>query len=210
MKKILGLTIAALLVMALVGGGTWAYFSDVETSTGNVFTAGTLDLTPDEATIYVITYGVLDDVAPGWSSGGADSWTLTNSGTIDGDLTITIGAIDNQGNSNEEPEGDATGDLGGALDVVFWADLDDDAAITGGIWSDTNTNGYMDAGEGEKMYEGTLDAMPATYPASGKIALVGSGTIDVYFDASIDTGVGNSIMSDSSTFDITFNLDQTP
>jgi len=49
MKKILGLTIVALLVMRLVGGGTWAYFSDVEASTGNVFTAGTLDLKTDDA-----------------------------------------------------------------------------------------------------------------------------------------------------------------
>ncbi|NLE08228.1 MAG: hypothetical protein GX631_03110, partial [Dehalococcoidales bacterium] len=44
MKKILGLSVAALMVMGLVGGGTWAYFSDTEESTGNIFTAGTLDL----------------------------------------------------------------------------------------------------------------------------------------------------------------------
>ncbi len=44
MKKILGLGVVALLVMALVGGGTWAYFSDVETSSNNVLLAGTLDL----------------------------------------------------------------------------------------------------------------------------------------------------------------------
>jgi len=44
MKKILGLTVAAFLVIGLVGGGTWAYFSDTEESTGNVFSAGTLDL----------------------------------------------------------------------------------------------------------------------------------------------------------------------
>ena len=44
MKKILGLTIAALLVMGLVGGGTWAYFSDTETISDNQFLAGTLDL----------------------------------------------------------------------------------------------------------------------------------------------------------------------
>ena len=44
MKKILGLTVAALLVIGLVGGGTWAYFSDTEESTGNLFSAGTLDL----------------------------------------------------------------------------------------------------------------------------------------------------------------------
>ena len=30
MKKILGLTVAALMVMGLIGGGTWAYFTDPE------------------------------------------------------------------------------------------------------------------------------------------------------------------------------------
>jgi spore coat-associated protein N len=44
MKKIIGLGIVALLVIGLVGGGTWAYFSDYETSTGNSLVAGTLDL----------------------------------------------------------------------------------------------------------------------------------------------------------------------
>jgi len=90
-----------------------------------------------------------------------------------------------------------------------WADLNSDGLIDGGVWSDTNTNGYMDIGEGEKMYEGDLDSMTATYPASGKIDLDGSGSIDVYFDASVATTVLNGIMGDSSTFDITFQLDQT-
>lgn len=44
MKKILGLGVVALLVMALVAGGTWAYFSDYEVSADNVLTAGTLDI----------------------------------------------------------------------------------------------------------------------------------------------------------------------
>ena len=44
MKKIIGLTVAALLVMGLIGGGTWAYFTDTETSSGNVLVSGTLDL----------------------------------------------------------------------------------------------------------------------------------------------------------------------
>lgn len=35
------------LVAAAVGGATWAYFSDTETSTGNTFTAGKLDLKVD-------------------------------------------------------------------------------------------------------------------------------------------------------------------
>jgi predicted ribosomally synthesized peptide with SipW-like signal peptide len=44
MKKIIGLTIAALLIIGIVGAGTFAYFSDTETSANNTFTAGTLNL----------------------------------------------------------------------------------------------------------------------------------------------------------------------
>ena len=67
MKKILGLTIAALLVMALVGGGTWAYFSDVETTSDSILTAGILDLGTimgenDTGTVDLFTQGAM---APG-------------------------------------------------------------------------------------------------------------------------------------------------
>jgi len=44
MKKILGLIIASLLIIAICTVGTWAYFSDTETSTGNSLSTGTLDL----------------------------------------------------------------------------------------------------------------------------------------------------------------------
>ena len=44
MRKILGLTLAAMLVLALAGIGTWAFFSDVETSTGNA--SATVKLNP--------------------------------------------------------------------------------------------------------------------------------------------------------------------
>ena len=44
MKKILGLTIGILVVIAMVAAGTYAFFNDTQASTGNMFTAGTLDL----------------------------------------------------------------------------------------------------------------------------------------------------------------------
>ena len=51
MKKgnvtILASILATMLVAMAVGAGTMAYFSDTETSTGNIFTAGTLDLKLD-------------------------------------------------------------------------------------------------------------------------------------------------------------------
>jgi len=44
MKRIIGLTIAFMLSLGMSGIGTCAYFSDVETSTGNQLAAGTPDL----------------------------------------------------------------------------------------------------------------------------------------------------------------------
>ena len=51
-KKILiSLSIIALAAVIVIGG-TIAYFSDTETSTGNTFTAGAIDLTIDNTSYY--------------------------------------------------------------------------------------------------------------------------------------------------------------
>ena len=87
MKKILGLTVAALLVIGLVGGGTWAYFSDTEESTGNVFSSGTLDLGlansggTDPTGSVTATFGAAD-LAPG-SAAGSGTLYVNNEGSID-------------------------------------------------------------------------------------------------------------------------------
>ena len=62
MKKIIGLSIVAVLIIGMVGGGTWALFTDEETSTGNSFTAGTVELTLGEGGSIPFTVG---NMAPG-------------------------------------------------------------------------------------------------------------------------------------------------
>jgi len=52
MKKILGSVGVLALVGALVLGATGAFFSDTETSTGNTFTAGAIDLGVDNTSYY--------------------------------------------------------------------------------------------------------------------------------------------------------------
>lgn len=65
MKKIIGLTIAVVLIIGLVAGGTWAYFTDTEESVGNVFTSGTIDIAISNQNPWTETYtGVLTDVKP--------------------------------------------------------------------------------------------------------------------------------------------------
>lgn len=75
-KKKLGMGIATgVLAVGMIGGGTFAYFNDVETST-NQFAAGTLDLTLNPETIIDI-----DNIKPGdWMN---RTFKLENTGSLD-------------------------------------------------------------------------------------------------------------------------------
>jgi|LSQX01.1.fsa_nt_gb spore coat-associated protein N len=87
MKKIMGLAISATLLIALVVGGTWAYFQDTETSTGNTIQAGTLDLGLSDETGKTPTGGLTTGVVStptNWAPGDTATISvfLYNSGTI--------------------------------------------------------------------------------------------------------------------------------
>ena len=174
MKKILGLTVAALLVMGLVGGGTWAYFSDVETSTGNTFTAGTLNLKVSDAAPLTEHFEVTNTV-PGAS--GSKDWLLKNDGSIAGSLDITFSSIVDAENGVNEPEAadpdeDGTeaspgtdGELAEVLALVIYIDENNDDTYTEGT-ATLIYNGFVKPGlEGEQL---SNYAMAANY-GSGEI-----------------------------------------
>jgi spore coat-associated protein N len=76
LKKKLGLGVAsAALGLSLVGGGTYAYFSDTEV-TNNTFAAGTLDLSVDPTTIINAT-----NIKP--KDRMSRTFKLKNTGTLD-------------------------------------------------------------------------------------------------------------------------------
>ena len=82
MKKIIGLTIAFLLAVFMLGVGTYAMFNDTETSTGNKLAAGTLDLKSDDAdgvsqTLYTTNLAP-DEIV------GLFTIVLKNSGSVEG------------------------------------------------------------------------------------------------------------------------------
>jgi predicted ribosomally synthesized peptide with SipW-like signal peptide len=106
MLKILGLGAALIIIIATVSVGTYAYFNDVETSTGNVISAGTLNLIPAQVGNYTLNgssgsmsaspsalgdgvdgHITWSNVSPGQS--GTTTFTLYNSGTVDGTLALT-------------------------------------------------------------------------------------------------------------------------
>ena len=78
MKKILGLTIAIVLVIGLVAGGTWALFSDTETSGQNVFEAGTIDIAIDGQNPWTGSF-TIDDMKP--CETGYITFVIQNVGT---------------------------------------------------------------------------------------------------------------------------------
>jgi predicted ribosomally synthesized peptide with SipW-like signal peptide len=191
MKKILGLIVVALLVMGLVGGGTYAYFSDPETSTGNSFTAGTLDLSVDTANPWTGAQFTVSDVKPG--DYDVATMTLTNEGNIGGTLTVDLkNLLDSAGTTPEPEPTPDNGELSANMDIALWVDA--------------NGDGVQDTGE-TLLYFGKLNAEVGPYTVG---ALDGGATTYVSLSYSIGSDVGNDIQGDISTFDIEFNLVQTP
>jgi predicted ribosomally synthesized peptide with SipW-like signal peptide len=124
---ILSVAVVFVLVLAFGAIGVNAWFVDQETSKGNVFEAGTLDLKVDgkddpEVVHYELGPLKPDDttIGPGAWATGALYWTIKNDGNIPGILTAKITNVVNYENGQNEPEalvdptaGDLQGELGG-------------------------------------------------------------------------------------------------
>ncbi len=127
LKKLAGLTIAALLVLGVTAGASWSYFRDTETSAGNTITAGTLDLvvtdsgsyTNGPAWLYSVTAGgngINGDVVFGVMAPdqyGTIKWVLSNTGSTAGTLTVSLSGTFTDGPAARVPESlyDGTGSL---------------------------------------------------------------------------------------------------
>ena len=229
MKKIIGLTLSALIVLAMAAIGTISYFNDTETSTGNSITAGTLNLTADETPTssgnWVLTagadganeYGTLTLLKPGDS--GTITWTLTNTGNLAGTMTITS-TVTPAENSSNEPETVAIASNGGTnlgLGDLFGVKL--------------TRNGTYILGTADNYVP--LSGLEAVLDAETSKAMAASGTITYVLSWALPTDImkagvdgkfgvvppadppsddvqvdDNIIQGDSVTIDITFTLTQ--
>lgn len=198
MKKRILLSIMVMAMTAvMIAGTTTAYFSDVETSNGNTFTAGKLDLQIDGGDANVVKFTV-GNMKPGDQP--TANYRFTNIGTIDGYLDISKVTVKNFENDLTEPEisaGDTTpdvGELGSLLNIRLYFDNDKD--------------GYISDGD-TMIFDGKLDDMPASLdtnkliPAGGSIDIIGNAVID-WWSSSSD----NLAQSDTVTLDLEFTLSQ--
>ncbi len=203
MKKILGLTIAALLVMVMVGSGSWAWFSDTESSPDNSLSAGTLDLKIDGDDLPVTTFS-MTDVAPGDS--GSGNVTLTNAAvsSIDGELDVQFSAITNTGGTTGE-YGDSVGDLGAAAEIAIYIDVDQSGNWNGldiGLKSDGTTYNpptALDYATIDSYDSQTWDAVETMIPSESD---------DFIALWRVPTSAGNNIQGDTVSCNITFILQQ--
>ncbi len=161
-KKKLGLGIAsAALGVSLVGGGTFAYFSDTAEATGT-FAAGTLDLSADPTTIIDV-----DNIKPGDTM--LRSFDLVNGGSLD-IASITLATDYTVGDA----QGDNVEDFGkyirvnflmnaDKLDVpIFSTTLEDLKGMSPDVIEGNIFSGWL-AERGGKLAAGTSDKLYVQY-----------------------------------------------
>jgi len=212
MKKILGLTVAAILVIGLVGGGTWAYFSDTETVSSNAFTAGTLDLNLNGGTAAAINIG---DTFP-TDNGSAADWTLDNNGTIDAWLEITTSSITAH---DAQSDGAMLEDY---MKLLLWIDANGNDLlntgevylVNGGLTTWSGTNGASPtSAEAFAVYTDAVDLDSSTYgDAATPCASIPGGDnlkrFRAYYYFPDNAADQNDAQGDSFELDITFTLKQ--
>ena len=202
------------LVGALIGGGVYAYFSDVETSTGNAFAAGTLNLQVGAADPTTETISILN-LKPG-DTGNAATWTVTNAGSISGNLSIAMSAITNNENTLTEPEseaGDVTGgagegELGQFLKVAIWADIDENGWDLGDVALESDGGKLTNSGADPLPYDYLDQYDSDSFTDVQTMAAASHFAFMVDYDFPSDAN-DNRAQSDNATFNITFTLNQT-
>jgi predicted ribosomally synthesized peptide with SipW-like signal peptide len=205
MKTIIGLSIVGVLLLALVVGVTFAYFSSIATSTGNTFQAGTLNLlsvisgTAVKTSVVVtqqghglnnkVEFGLTDPIKPG--SSGAITWTLSDNGTLPGILTILAITTYGQTAAPNEPSlaADPTNLIGLGQRMTVW--------VTRGSTDILGTTGaYV-----------PISGLAAALSAESQ-PIVANGSLVYVLHWQVPTTVGNEIQGDTANLDITFTLTQ--
>lgn len=222
LKRITGLTLAALLTMSMVAGGVWAYFSDVETSASNILLAGTLDLSPTTNGTgptgkYTVTPGgdqvngkvVFQKLLPGDT--GNITWVLTDTGSIAGTLVITSNATFSDVSQNEVETAVAGNDGGGNGDLDAYVGV----KLQRGVGTDqANAQANFTYILGSAGSYAAFSGLQAVLNAESVAMAASGGNDTVVYKLSWEIGSlfggvnDNIIQSDNAQIDITFTLNQ--
>lgn len=207
MKNITKSLLMITAVAALAIGGTVAYFSDTETSTGNTFTAGTIDISVDDQEHWQYA---LEDMKPGYVD--YSNFTVKNDGNNPVNVWKKVGVTSTEENGINEPECVAyNGDWNGnECTGSFTAKNDLDSVVKydlSVVVKDENDNPIWN----QTLYNldktiAQINAMGGNGTFLGMIPV--GGTMDVTESYHMDENAGNEYQSDKMTFDITLYGEQ--
>ena len=198
MNKKLLLSIGLItVVLAMVGGATFAFFTAQRTTSANKFTAGTLDLDVASNGNKLEPF-VIENMGSNANISGSKTWTVKNTGTLPGRLLVRLQNVSNQENGCNDQEKavdpncdqpDKQGDLGNVINLNVALDGSDVVLST--LATDQQSKIGLD-------WNGLTPII--LQPNEER-------TIKAHW-ATDETQYGNEIQSDSVDFDVNFRLIQ--
>jgi spore coat-associated protein N len=207
MKKLIWSILTVMLVIGLAGGGAAAYFLDTETSTGNSFTAGTLDLKLTDINV-MIQDGVsatwtMTNMAPGASETFPQFVMLSNSGSLAGNHVEIAFSNDIDEGIHVESE---TSSANTPAQMAQWLE------ITGMTYKSVNfftTVGHILVNTNGTAFIDLDDlANPANASALDNLAVPNGGMTALFMDVKFNAGAGNDFQGDTLNTTVTFTLNQ--
>jgi predicted ribosomally synthesized peptide with SipW-like signal peptide len=236
MKKILASFVALLAALAVTGYGTYALWSDTETSTGNTITAGSLDLVVPEVFLSVAaatadfdgdgTTDYTTEVYPGVGySGTADGPQADSMISLTDDIS-THGTYNGDGmgpknydyvpvTNNGTIDGELTVEIGTVTDGENGrtsAELaaGDDAG-NGELSPYVEVRFHIDV-DGDENYEATTswkNVTTGTFWDFGGAADIAAGeTARLMMEYRVDSAAGNDTMTDTVDFELIYDFQQ--
>ncbi len=194
MKKIIGLSLVLFLIVGMIGVGTFAQFTDNETSSGNSFVSGTLDLKTNDAdgvsrTLYAT------GMSPGDTAGPATIF-LKNAGTTDGaTLDIAFSYEKSDGSPNSVVK--TADEVAAVLQVTA---LTYDVTNLLAMLTDTNGNGYIDIQD--------LTNTTNVTKLTGQSGLAAGETKNFVISVRLKSDTGSAFQADGIVMTMTFTLKQ--
>ena len=193
------LAAAALLLTGLVARGTYALFSDTESSADNSFTSGTLDLAVDGHNPWTASVDAnLGALQPG--AVGEVPLALTNVGSNPFDVWLIVEDVstgDGEETAAEAADPPSANDIDGV--ILFKLDIDGTPEI---LYTDD-----FSISDGSHQLLGVTHAMKDQYIYLGEIPYQGELDVTLYFR--LDVGTGSWAQGDTMTFRVRFYAQQT-
>ncbi|MEW6769869.1 MAG: TasA family protein [Bacillota bacterium] len=224
MKRLLLSALVLFLAIGTAGTGTFAYFQDTEASTGNIFTAGTMDLKikaglpwEGDYTDGVTATWTLSDMKPGDET-PSKYVSFQNSGSVAADhLKITCDYEINEGTAveSETNSGNTADELAAEMVITEMRYYNRDYTWRVDLLSDDDYDSDYQVSPGEsgpKVADLDGDGKVSLYElkSQGGMKLRPSGETRLKMKIRFDENAGNEFQGDTLNLTVYFTLNQDP